>query len=98
MLQVKRQPPEPAIFVAHSHTLVALTMNSAAPKWARALGGATASLSRAPHANRVSRLGLGCAGIGELYRSVPEAEAQEVVRYALNDAGITLFDTAPFYG
>lgn len=69
-----------------------------APKWAKALGGCVATLSRSSHAAPVSRLGLGCAGIADLYRRVPESEAIEVVRYAHKEAGITLFDAAPFYG
>jgi aryl-alcohol dehydrogenase-like predicted oxidoreductase len=70
----------------------------AAPKWAKALGGRVSSLSRAAQAAPVSRLGLGCAGIADLYRRVPETEAIEVVRYAHEEAGISLFDAAPFYG
>lgn len=36
--------------------------------------------------------------MAELYRSVPEQEAIDMVRYAHDTGGITLFDTAPFYG
>ncbi|CAN7734905.1 aldo/keto reductase [Phyllobacterium sp. LjRoot231] len=44
-----------------------------------------------------SRLGFGASGIGTLYRDVPEAQAQEVLRSAY-DAGLRYFDTAPLYG
>jgi D-threo-aldose 1-dehydrogenase len=44
-----------------------------------------------------SRLGLGCAEIGNLYRALSEAEAYAVLD-AGRAAGITLFDTAPGYG
>ncbi len=42
-------------------------------------------------------LGMGTAAIGNLYRAMPDAEAQAAVRAAL-DAGIRYFDTAPHYG
>ncbi|MBM4790725.1 aldo/keto reductase [Streptomyces sioyaensis] len=45
----------------------------------------------------VPPLGLGCAPLGNLYRAVPEAQAREVVRTAL-DTGAHYFDTAPHYG
>lgn len=45
----------------------------------------------------VGALGLGCAGLGGLYRDVPEADARVTVDAAW-DAGIRLFDTAPYYG
>ncbi|GAA3771492.1 aldo/keto reductase [Plantactinospora mayteni] len=45
----------------------------------------------------VSRLGLGCAPIGNLYTAVGEAEALATVAAAW-DAGIRYFDTAPHYG
>lgn len=46
----------------------------------------------------VSVLGLGAAGIGDLYRRfVDDEAAAEVVRAAL-DRGITYIDTAPLYG
>ncbi|MEO7247598.1 MAG: aldo/keto reductase, partial [Novosphingobium sp.] len=41
--------------------------------------------------------GMGCAGIGNLYRSVSNAEACETVEAALAH-GIGFFDTAPYYG
>jgi D-threo-aldose 1-dehydrogenase len=46
---------------------------------------------------KVTRLGLGCAGIGGLYGDVPEEQAFEVVHRALS-LGLNLFDTAPLYG
>ena len=45
----------------------------------------------------VSRLSLGCAPVGNLYKGVEPATAQATLRAAL-EAGITLFDTAPLYG
>jgi D-threo-aldose 1-dehydrogenase len=42
-------------------------------------------------------LGLGTAGIGNLYRSVSDEDAQKLLTAAW-DAGIRYFDTAPFYG
>jgi D-threo-aldose 1-dehydrogenase len=42
-------------------------------------------------------LGLGGAHLGELYRTVPEPEAQGTLEAAW-DAGIRYFDTAPWYG
>jgi D-threo-aldose 1-dehydrogenase len=42
-------------------------------------------------------LGLGCAGLGELFVRVPEAEADAVLA-AATQAGIRYFDTAPWYG
>jgi D-threo-aldose 1-dehydrogenase len=41
--------------------------------------------------------GLGCAPIGNLYRSVAESDADETVAAALG-RGIRFFDTAPHYG
>jgi D-threo-aldose 1-dehydrogenase len=46
---------------------------------------------------RVSALGLGAAGIGQLYENLSDAEGAAVVRQAL-DLGITYIDTAPLYG
>jgi D-threo-aldose 1-dehydrogenase len=45
----------------------------------------------------VSRLSLGCAPLGNLYRGVDPADSRATLTTAL-DAGITLFDTAPLYG
>jgi D-threo-aldose 1-dehydrogenase len=45
----------------------------------------------------VTRLGLGCAPIGGLYKPVSEADAREVVDRAW-EHGLRLFDTAPLYG
>ena len=46
---------------------------------------------------QVSRLALGCAPIGNLYRAVDDDEATATVDGAW-DAGIRFFDTAPLYG
>ena len=43
------------------------------------------------------KLGLGGAGIGNLYAEVSDAAAQETVFAAL-DGGYGLIDTAPHYG
>ncbi|MFD5897198.1 MULTISPECIES: aldo/keto reductase [unclassified Streptomyces] len=45
----------------------------------------------------VSRLGLGLASIGGLFRSVPQEQALATVRRA-RELGVRLFDTAPVYG
>ena len=45
----------------------------------------------------VTRVGLGCAGLGGLYSDISDEQAQEVVRTALN-AGINFLDTAALYG
>ncbi|WP_181703816.1 aldo/keto reductase [Chthonobacter albigriseus] len=42
-------------------------------------------------------LGLGCAGLGELFTPVPEAESDAILQTAWN-AGIRYFDTSPWYG
>lgn len=42
-------------------------------------------------------LGLGGAPLGDLFERLPEQQADDVVQEALN-AGITFFDTAPWYG
>lgn len=44
-----------------------------------------------------SALGFGTAPIGNLYRAVPEAEAQATLAAAW-DGGVRYFDTAPLYG
>ncbi len=45
----------------------------------------------------VSRLGLGTAWLGNLYRAVDDATAAQVVETSF-DLGVRLVDTAPFYG
>ncbi len=45
----------------------------------------------------VATLGLGCAGLGSLYRPITDAQARETLRYAL-DADLSYLDTAPYYG
>lgn len=55
----------------------------------------TASLGR--RGVRVTRLGLGCAPLGNLFDAVPEVDADATVAAAW-DAGIRYFDTAPLYG
>ena len=46
---------------------------------------------------KVSRLSLGTAPLGGLFKTVPEAESDAVIHEAL-DAGIAYIDTAPLYG
>ncbi len=46
---------------------------------------------------RLGKLGFGGAGIGNLYRAIPDGEALATVLAAW-DAGIRYFDTAPHYG
>ncbi|MCH2104670.1 MAG: aldo/keto reductase [Planctomycetes bacterium] len=45
----------------------------------------------------VSELGFGCAPLGDEYGPLDEAACVRLVHAAI-DAGITLFDTAPYYG
>lgn len=45
----------------------------------------------------VAPLGLGGAGIGNLFRKISDEHAHDVVRAAL-DADVELIDTAPYYG
>ena len=45
----------------------------------------------------VSVLGLGGAPLGELFETIPEARAQDIVRTAW-EGGIRFYDTAPWYG
>jgi len=45
----------------------------------------------------VTTLGLGCASLAGNMSPVPEADARGVIPHAL-DHGVTLVDTAPFYG
>src|SRR5262249_28113290 len=44
-----------------------------------------------------SKLGFGAAPLGNMFRDIPETEAQATVEAAWND-GIRYFDNAPFYG
>ena len=46
---------------------------------------------------QLPRLGMGCSALGNLYRAVSDAEAQNTLRSALA-AKISYFDTAPLYG
>ncbi len=48
-------------------------------------------------AAQVTRLGLGCAPLGDLFESIGEDRAQQTLQAAW-DAGARFFDTAPFYG
>jgi L-galactose dehydrogenase len=45
----------------------------------------------------VSELGFGCAPLGDLYGAMDDSAAIRLVHAAI-DAGMTLFDTAPYYG
>ena len=45
----------------------------------------------------VTRLGFGGAPLGNLYRGISEEDAQATLGAAF-ESGITLFDTAPYYG
>lgn len=45
----------------------------------------------------VPAIGFGGAPLGNLYREIPDERARATVR-AAHDAGMRLFDTAPFYG
>ena len=45
----------------------------------------------------VATLGLGCASLGNLYRTVTDTQAEETVRSALG-SGLRHVDTAPYYG
>ncbi|MEV7663721.1 aldo/keto reductase [Paenarthrobacter sp. NPDC089316] len=47
--------------------------------------------------HKLGKLGFGGAGIGNLYRAIPDGEALATVLAAW-DAGIRYFDTAPHYG
>nr|WP_026548435.1 aldo/keto reductase [Paenarthrobacter nicotinovorans] len=61
------------------------------------MGNAMSSID--PHTPPLSlgRLGFGGAGIGNLYRAIPDGQALATVLAAW-DAGIRYFDTAPHYG
>lgn len=57
-------------------------------------------MSAAPMATgrpELGRLGFGAAGIGNLYKAMPDEQAAGVV-HAAWDAGVRYFDTAPHYG
>ena len=45
----------------------------------------------------VTALGLGCAPLGDIYERLDDQTALDTIQAAA-DGGITLFDTAPFYG
>jgi D-threo-aldose 1-dehydrogenase len=45
----------------------------------------------------VTELGVGCAGLGDLFDLLSEQQAQQTLQAAW-DAGIRYYDTAPFYG
>ena len=45
----------------------------------------------------VSALGLGCAPLGDIYERLDDQTALDTIKAAA-DGGVTLFDTAPFYG
>ncbi|WP_332602897.1 aldo/keto reductase [Arthrobacter sp. S2(2024)] len=45
----------------------------------------------------LGKLGFGAAGIGNLYRAMPDAQAAATVKAAW-DSGVRYFDTAPHYG
>lgn len=46
---------------------------------------------------RLSEIGFGAAPLGNLYRAIDDTQARATCRAAF-DAGITYFDTAPYYG
>lgn len=46
---------------------------------------------------RVSRIGFGCAGLGNEYGDLSDEDAMAVVHHAI-DQGITYFDTSTYYG
>jgi aryl-alcohol dehydrogenase-like predicted oxidoreductase len=47
----------------------------------------------------VSRLGLGCMGMSSFYGPArPEEEMVELIRYAVEQLGVTLLDTSDTYG
>ncbi|WP_442018617.1 aldo/keto reductase [Paenarthrobacter sp. 2TAF44] len=50
-----------------------------------------------PEPLNLGRLGFGAAGIGNLYKAIPDGEAMATVLAAW-DAGFRYFDTAPHYG
>ena len=56
-----------------------------------------ADISSGARALQLGTLGFGGAGIGNLYRAMPDSQAAAIVEAAW-DAGIRYFDTAPHYG
>lgn len=46
---------------------------------------------------RISEIGLGCSGFGNLYSEIDLLETKEIINTAYNN-GIKYFDTAPHYG
>lgn len=46
---------------------------------------------------QISKMGFGCAPLGNEYGGLDETEAIRVVHDAI-DAGINFFDTSPYYG
>ncbi len=46
---------------------------------------------------QVSKLGFGCSPLGDVFGNLTDDNATKLVHAAI-DAGITLFDTSPFYG
>lgn len=54
-------------------------------------------MMRAQWDGQLGKLGFGAAGIGNLYRAMPDAQAAATVNAAW-DSGVRYFDTAPHYG
>lgn len=46
----------------------------------------------------ISRIGYGCAGLGNIYTPISEEDARESIRKAYEEYGINYFDTAASYG
>lgn len=66
----------------------------------RALKSAETTIPTAPLGRtglQLPRLGLGCAGLGELFTPVDEQQAEDLLETAWA-GGIRYFDTAPWYG
>lgn len=47
---------------------------------------------------RVSKIGYGGAGLGNMYTPADDKDAEQCVRKAVEEYGINLFDTSPSYG
>ena len=45
----------------------------------------------------VTKLGFGTAPLGNLYRAIPDADAQAILTKSW-ESGVRYFDTAPLYG